>query len=604
MATVTRLAANDTAAAFAVSYPSLGSPVPPDAAILRASAIASCVSGALGLLVVAVMFPRAFPQRGGQQYLPSESAIRFMSVRCRLLLACGVILVVCGINGAVYFFRLAGAGDADLSPRPPWLLEYRVAFTATFPSFGPLFTWAVAQRCAVVVIQDRDARQTFLRVVFALCAAIYVAVTGGAAARTVDLATPLPGAPAGVWVNAAMVASWGIIPVFALPAITIAGSLWALWAGTSRRIAKIQGRRERRSAVARMPSAAAEAAAECKADLASRVRELVGDVVAAFRTSDTRQTLGASASLVSGSEGGAGSATSSPSSTGTATSGGGASTSSAATGTASTSHDTTTTALTRPSAPAAAAAGAIGANAFPDPSHRRRSSHAHALPHHGGYGGSSSHGGGGHASKRRKRKKHKSRSSSSSSVKYPLSLTFAMLTAVLVVEWTAFVLLAGVPTPWGVVRNTPLLELLSGLGCLTEASFERLMQYNNRRRRRRESSAGGAAAERHFGMTTVGVEAEVAGAGEKEVRDDAMPAAIVKTEQQVLVMVEAATIEATAIETTTTTAAEAASAASSALAAMNTSAMMSTSAVYLTAMRSPGELVADANAEVTSSVVT
>ncbi|KAI9221641.1 hypothetical protein BC828DRAFT_404747 [Blastocladiella britannica] len=116
---------------------------------------------------VRFLYKRAFRE---SLYLSTESSMRYMSIRCRiLLLACTLQIVDCCNNLWYWAIHLTRW------PTDREFLYFRITWVLTFLMVGDLITVANAMRCSVIVLRDPVSRRRFLGLVVGTCVVVRVA---------------------------------------------------------------------------------------------------------------------------------------------------------------------------------------------------------------------------------------------------------------------------------------------------------------------------------------------------------------------------------------------------------------------------------------------
>ncbi|KAI9224801.1 hypothetical protein BC828DRAFT_372531 [Blastocladiella britannica] len=128
--------------------------------------IRNVICCAISLVIVAItsvkLFPRAFPTA---LYLPTDSAVRYLAIRCRLLflMAC-LILVDIALN-VIYMIESASSPSSSY----PRFLRQRVAWSLIHLPQEDVLVMATAMRCAAIVLHGDQSRRRYLVGVGVLC---------------------------------------------------------------------------------------------------------------------------------------------------------------------------------------------------------------------------------------------------------------------------------------------------------------------------------------------------------------------------------------------------------------------------------------------------
>ncbi|KAI9224017.1 hypothetical protein BC828DRAFT_374545 [Blastocladiella britannica] len=127
------------------------------------------VSGTISLTSACFLAKRAFPTTSSR-YLPTDSSMRFMAIRCRALLAASLILLLDTASNFWYWsFHLSRW------PTDQEFVWYRLLWTFTFLPMEDLITIATTMRCLVILLQHSpDTRRRLLYLMLALCLVIRV----------------------------------------------------------------------------------------------------------------------------------------------------------------------------------------------------------------------------------------------------------------------------------------------------------------------------------------------------------------------------------------------------------------------------------------------
>ncbi|KAI9224811.1 hypothetical protein BC828DRAFT_372553 [Blastocladiella britannica] len=174
------------------------------------------VSGLISLATAAFLYPRVVPM---SIFLPTESSMKYMAIRCRVLFA-GVLLHLVDVGSSLWYWSL----PLTQWPTTSQFLQYRFTWIASFTIVGPFIVIANIMRCAMLVVRDPRSRRWFVYGTVAVCAALWVVVTVGMV-QNVYLQRDLDPAPRGISPHLPLVSSvfFGMYPL-----VIIFSSMWSL----------------------------------------------------------------------------------------------------------------------------------------------------------------------------------------------------------------------------------------------------------------------------------------------------------------------------------------------------------------------------------------
>ncbi|ORZ38554.1 hypothetical protein BCR44DRAFT_31057 [Catenaria anguillulae PL171] len=195
---------------------------PPPRIIDDVTLINSIIVSAIGSIVsigcMFALFRRAWPQH---QFVADDSAIQFMTRRCRLLFAASALTLADALRNLIQWSMLYEGSKL------PNFLTIRIVYIFTFLVALPLETYATCQRCAVIVTRKPAQRKRGLQIALVVCIACMLCAQGGSSFVTFDLAHH-PNSDVDDWLNRRF-APIAVIAVMALfPLLIMTSSAWAL----------------------------------------------------------------------------------------------------------------------------------------------------------------------------------------------------------------------------------------------------------------------------------------------------------------------------------------------------------------------------------------
>ncbi|ORZ38565.1 hypothetical protein BCR44DRAFT_32399, partial [Catenaria anguillulae PL171] len=177
--------------------------------------VAVCVClGTLGIIL-----KRIWKHGTRGRYISSDSSIRLMTFRMYAILLAGCLLMGDMTNNLCHVWWL-------WKLRTSMFFWYRIAYVVTYPPVVAIGTYAVTQRCAMIVVRDSTWRKRFLKWTMVLCASVLAICSPAAVILALELqattTNPLD------WSDALLTPLW-TFPIYGLlPIVTIIGALASL----------------------------------------------------------------------------------------------------------------------------------------------------------------------------------------------------------------------------------------------------------------------------------------------------------------------------------------------------------------------------------------
>ncbi|KAI9224800.1 hypothetical protein BC828DRAFT_372530 [Blastocladiella britannica] len=244
-----------------------------------------------------LLFKRAFPSI----YLPTESSMRFIAIRCRLLFVLSLLCVADAANTLTHHFEDNYQQSIGEQLSDSAFLRFRILWMITFLPCIELLTIANAMRCAIIIMQNPRIRRQYLLVVASVSVTAHGGITVGCILRLVEVMKMPPDERAAVaflpWYASAMTAFF--------PVAIVGGSAWSLWMSSTTTVSVVAAPTSIMSGGARIASTSSSGSTSSgpphqlslpSTRLSSRLTSLTAGTASAFRAVLTRPASGGSSS--------------------------------------------------------------------------------------------------------------------------------------------------------------------------------------------------------------------------------------------------------------------------------------------------------------------